>query len=75
MTKLLEHAIEKIRELADEEQDALATALISVVPAGLPVIDLDDETRAAIDEGLAEAQRGEFVPEAEMQAFWTRHGL
>ena len=37
--------------------------------------DLDDETRAAIREGLAQAKRGEFVPEQDIQALWKRYGL
>jgi hypothetical protein len=36
---------------------------------------LDDETRAAIREGLEQARRGELVPDEEMQALWKRSGL
>jgi len=36
---------------------------------------LDDETLAAIREGLEQARRGEFVPDEEMAEFWKRHGL
>jgi predicted transcriptional regulator len=36
---------------------------------------LDDETRAAIREGLEQARRGEFVPDEEIEALWKRHGL
>ncbi len=32
-----------------------------------------DDEWAAIQEGLAQARRGEFVPEEEMDAFWKRH--
>ena len=39
------------------------------------VDDLDDETRAAIREGLAQAKRGEFVPDEDIQALWKRYGL
>ena len=42
-------------------------------PSGLD--DLDEETRAAIREGLAQARRGEFVPEQDIQALWKRYGL
>ena len=37
--------------------------------------DLDDETRAAIREGIAQAKRGEFVPDEDIQALWKRYGL
>ena len=32
-----------------------------------------DEEWAAIQEGLAQAERGEFVPDDEMEAFRKRH--
>ncbi len=74
MTKLLEKAIESARALPDEEQDALALAIISMTEAGLGVPDLDDETRAAIREGLAQAQRGQFASDEEIRALWQRFG-
>jgi predicted transcriptional regulator len=39
------------------------------------VEELDEETRAAIREGLEQARRGEFVPDEEMESFWKRYGL
>ena len=33
-------------------------------------IPLDDETASAIDEGLADARRGDFASEAEVTALW-----
>jgi predicted transcriptional regulator len=74
MTKLLEQAIAKLRELPEQEQDALAVALLSVA-GGHADIALDDETRTAIHEGLAQAERGEFVPDEEIEALWKRHGV
>ena len=75
MTKLLEKAIAKISELSDEDQDALAVHLLALVDTGLGVVELDEETRAAIREGLEQARRGEFVPDEEMEGLWKRHGL
>jgi hypothetical protein len=49
MTKLLEDAIAKIRELPAEDQDAVTVAMLSMVEE-TPVVALDDETRAAIRE-------------------------
>jgi predicted transcriptional regulator len=60
MTKLLEQAIAKVQTLPEE--DALAALLLSVTNADGSVVPLDDETRAAILEGIAQAERGEFVP-------------
>jgi len=75
MTKLLEQAIAKLRELPEEAQDALAVALLSVAEDAAPDVPLDDATRAAIQEGLAQAERGEFVPDEEIEALWKHHGV
>jgi hypothetical protein len=55
MTKLLEKAIEGIRELPDDMQDKAARQLIQYVE------EATDEERAAITEGRRAYQRGEFV--------------
>ena len=41
---------------------------------GAPVA-LDEETLAAVREGRAQAQRGEFAGDEDMQAFFERHGV
>jgi predicted transcriptional regulator len=74
MTKLLKKAIEKARELPAEDQDAVAVTMLSMAEE-IPVVALDDETRAAIREGLEQARRGQFVPDEEIEALWKRHGL
>ena len=74
MTKLLEKAIERARELPAEDQDAVAVAMLAMAEE-TPVVALDEETRAAIREGLGQARRGEFVPDEEIEAIWKRHGL
>jgi predicted transcriptional regulator len=75
MTKLLEKAIAKVREFPDEDQDAFAAALLSMAGEETPVVHLDEETRAAVHDGLAQAKRGEFVPDEEMDAFFKQHDL
>jgi hypothetical protein len=36
---------------------------------------LTADERAAINEGVAQADLGEFVPDEDMQAFWKRCGV
>jgi predicted transcriptional regulator len=72
---MLEEAIKKVRELPPADQDTFAEAILSMAGEDTPVVHLDDETRSAIREGLAQAQRGEFVPDEEIEALWKRHGL
>jgi predicted transcriptional regulator len=74
MTKLLERAIAKVRELPAEDQDAVAIAVLSMTGEDTPLVHLDDDTRAAVLDGLAQAERGEFVPDDVMAEADKRHG-
>jgi predicted transcriptional regulator len=75
MTKLLEQAIARVRELPPEDQDAIATALLSLAGEPTDVVRLDDETRAAVEEGLAQAERGEFVSDEDIATADARRGF
>jgi predicted transcriptional regulator len=73
MTKL-QTAIAKLRELPAEEQEHVAELIMAW--AGLVQRDvycLSDEERAAVRIGLTQAERGEFVPDEEMERFWKRN--
>ncbi len=75
MTKLLEEAIAKVRDLSDDGQDEAAEILLSVAAKKRGTVALDDETRAAVRRGVDQARRGEFVSDADMAAFFKRHGV
>jgi len=75
MTKLLDQAIAKARELPDEEQDSLALVLLSMTEMDASALPLDAATEAAIREGLAQAERGEFVADEVVAEANKRHGL
>jgi predicted transcriptional regulator len=75
MTKLLEKAFAQARTLPPEEQDTLAAMLLAMTDREIGVVPLDDETRAAIREGLQQARRGEFASTAEVEALWKRFDL
>jgi predicted transcriptional regulator len=74
MTKLLDQAISRARDLPSDQQDALALIMLSVAEGDAFIPELDEQSRMAIREGLAQARRGEFVPEEEVEALWKRHG-
>jgi predicted transcriptional regulator len=59
--------------LEDIEELAEYARFIEARRTGL--YELTDEERAAIDEGLAQADRGEFVSDDDMAAFWKRCGV
>jgi len=75
MTKLLEQAIAKVRELSEEDQDAIAIAVLSMTSADASTFPIDAATRNAIREGLAQAERGEFVPDDVIAESDKRHGI
>ena len=70
MTKLLEQAIEKVRALPAAEQDEAAEMLFSLIAKRTEPVALDDETRAAVREGLEQARRGEFASDEQIAALF-----
>lgn len=74
MTKLLASAVEHLRGMRGEDQDAIALILLSAFEPDMAP-ELDEATRVAIRESLAEADRGEFVPDDEIAALWARHAV
>jgi hypothetical protein len=76
MTKLFESAIETVRSLPPEAQDALARIVLQLARENdLPPIEMSVEDETSFEESMAEAERGEFVSDETIQAFWTKHGL
>ncbi|MDJ0447917.1 hypothetical protein [Methylocystis sp. JR02] len=75
MTRLLEKAIDKVRDLPAAEQNAMAMLILDAIEAGAHPAPLDAETIAALEEGLAQARRGEFASDEEVAALWTRQRL
>ena len=75
MTKLLEQAMETVSSLPDEVQDDLARVLLRLAGIEQPPYELTPEEEADIDASLAEAERGEFATDEEVQAMWAKHGL
>ena len=58
----------------ERQQDAADILLMLEAQEGEFYHPSDDEW-AAIQEGLEQARRGEFVPDEEIEALWKRHGL
>jgi hypothetical protein len=75
MTKLLDEAIEKVRELPDAAQDDAAQMLFSLAARQRGPVELDEETLIAVLEGRGQSRRGEFVSDDEMQKFFVRRGI
>ena len=75
MMKILEEAIEKVLKLPEERQAYAAEVLEQIAAAGGDAFAVPQEHRAAVLEGLGEAERGEFASDEEMAALWKKCGL
>jgi hypothetical protein len=71
MTKLLEDAISKIRELSASDQDEAARVLLEHFSKRAGRVHLDEETRGAVQRGRAQADRGEFASDEEMAELFS----
>jgi len=71
MTKLLEEALEAVRRLPPESQDEIARAMRHLAGEGAPE-PVPPARLAAVFEGLAQAKRGEFVGDREVEAAFRR---
>ena len=72
MTKQLSEMIEKVKTWPEWRQEDVALILQEMERQGTEIYHLSDEKRAAVEEGLAQAERGEFVSDEEMEKFWKR---
>ena len=72
MTKLLEHAVDRVRTLPPEVQDELARLLLQVAGEEQPVILLTSEERAELAKADAEIARGEFATNEQMRAILAK---
>lgn len=68
VTELLEQAIDAVRLLPPERQDSIARAILTLsaeTKGPLSAAEIDSEDLPHVLAGLAEAERGEFVPDTE----------
>lgn len=72
MTDLMEKALAAVRRWPASRQDEAAELLLALDRFGPGAYVASDEELAAIDEALAQAQRGEFASEAEIEAAYAR---
>jgi predicted transcriptional regulator len=71
MTKLLDEALEAVRRLPPDRQDEIAKAMLVLSEGdGEPAV--ESAHLSAALEGLAQAKRGEFATEAEIEAIFRR---
>ena len=72
MTKLLEKALEAVRRLPPDSQDEIARAILSLAGNDEQIEEIDPAHLADVLESLAQAKRGQFASDAEIEAAFRR---
>ncbi|HEV2956306.1 MAG TPA: hypothetical protein VGX95_09315 [Xanthobacteraceae bacterium] len=74
MTKdQIDAVLERVRTWPEARQAYAVEVLLTIEAQDREPLQVSDEEWAAIQEGSAQAKRGEFVSDEEMEAFWKRH--
>jgi hypothetical protein len=72
MTKLLEKALEAVRQLPSDSQDEIARAMLLLAQTDADPEPIEPADLPAVLEGLAQAKRREFATDAEVEAAFRR---
>lgn len=74
MTKLLEKGIAAVKALPADRQDMIGALLLDIAETDSRKYMLTPEQLAELELSIAQADRGEFATEAEVEAMWKRFG-
>ena len=72
MTKLLDKALDAVRRLSAGSQDEIARTMLHLASGDGQPESVNPGHLAAVLEGLAQAGRGEFATDAEVEAAFRR---
>jgi len=72
MTKLLEKALEIVRQLPPDSQDEIARAMLTLAGDDGEPEEIDPAHLSGVLESLARAKRREFATDAEVEAAFRR---
>jgi predicted transcriptional regulator len=73
MTALVEMLLERIADWPKEAQAEVIKSIVDIETKYFGVYKLSAEERAAIDEAQAQAARGEFASDEEVEALFNRY--
>jgi len=73
MSKMVEVILERIVDWPDEAQAELLQSIVDIEIKHFGVYRLSADERAAVREGLAQAERGEFAPDEAVAEFFKRY--
>ena len=72
MTKLLQKALEAVRQLPPDSQDEIARAMLTLAGNDDEPEEIDPKHLADVLESLAQAKRREFASDADVEAAFRR---
>jgi hypothetical protein len=72
MTKLLEKALETVRQLPPDSQDEIARAMLTLAGDEGDLEEIDPAHLSDVLESLAQAKRREFATDSEVEAAFRR---
>jgi predicted transcriptional regulator len=72
MSKLLDKAFEAVRKLPADAQDDVARTMLELAGEGGDPEPIEASHLSAVLEGLAQARRGEFASDSEVEAAFRR---
>ena len=75
MTKAAKQVLERVSFWPEEDQEELAEIAREIEARRSGMYEPTPEEAAAIREGIAQLDRGEWVTEDEMRTFWKRCGV
>jgi predicted transcriptional regulator len=73
MNKIVENILDRVADWPEEAQAELMQAVIDIEARHFGIYRLSDDERAAVREGLAQAERGEFVPDEVVAAYFNKY--
>jgi hypothetical protein len=73
MTKLLDQALDAVRQLPPDVQDDIARVVLQLARDDAAPVTLSPEERDAISLSKSAADRGEFATEEQVRAVWAKH--
>jgi predicted transcriptional regulator len=73
MNKVVENILDRVAGWPEEAQAELMQAAVDIEAKHLGVYRLSDDERTAVKEGLAQAERGEFVADDVVAAYFDKH--
>jgi predicted transcriptional regulator len=69
----IDAVLDRVRTWPEDRQAYAAKVLLTIEAQDGGPLRISQEEWATIQEGNAQAERGEFVSDEEMAAFWNRH--